>query len=210
MNGVHYERKGGVLRITLVSDEDIPDIRLDELLLMAADPRVDTVSVVSRRLEGDQQVLEDILNGLKRMAKNVELTVPAIPSSQIENTQEMAQSFILECNDGLPLSELLEDTDFHRTLGLLIGRPVTIRRCIGHTEPDEDQMRRLGEAVASVARIAVLHQCAIGPDGKDGHDQVDSLVSEDRMIHLGRIMARYVPRVILRGSGFRVELSNLG
>ncbi len=184
------------------------DLAMDAVLIKASERRVNTVSINASSLGEGSEDLISLLVGLKRMGKNVELSISPLLSDIIEKTLGMVGSYVLDCDPAGNDEDFLSDPELHRSLATLLGRNVIIRKTIGSDEPTLEEIERLGEAVASVAKTAILHQNGMGSiHGMVSRSIPDNIASEDRMLKLGRALSYHVPHVILRGEGFRVELN---
>lgn len=205
MRIVDSHRRGG--RLWILMDGAVPGRRegytlgLEELLLRAADRKVDIVAISAGK-PGDQSAeLLELLRGLSRMGKRVELSISPLLPELIEETAGLVDAYVFNCDpEGEGDGPCMASPDFHRSLGSLIGKEVVVRRSVCRDSPGLDEVCALGEAVSSVASMAVLQQDPDGACSQPGS-------SEERMLVLGRELARHVGTVVLRGDGFRVELS---
>ncbi|GEM_PF-2342997 len=190
------------------SPDGSEDLTVEDLLIKASERRVDTVSIRADPSEDESEGLLELLSGLKRMGKSVELSVSPLRSDLIGKTLDMVRKYMLECNPEGSEEDFLSDPELHRSLATLMGRNVTLRKAIGSSEPSLEDVVRLGESAASVAKTAILHQQGMGSVHGIASSTIPSdIAGEDRLLKLGRALSHHVPHVILRGEGFRVELN---
>ncbi len=206
MRIVDSYRKGGRLWILMFDPEPRGrggfEVGIDDLLLRSAERKVDIVAINAGRPGDQSAALLELLQGLSRMGKRVELSISPLLPDLIAETVGLVSTYVFNCDiEGEDEEEFSCSPDFHCSLGCLIGRNVVVRKSVGGVSPGIDEVSALGEAVSSVASMAVLQQDLDGTgDGKGP--------SEERMLMLGRELARHVGTVVLRGDGFRVELSS--
>ncbi len=206
-------RRGNRLRLILDDHNEMcrspdrsQDLTIEELLIIASERRVSIVSIDADSPIMETENLLELLIGLKRMGKNVELSLSPLLSDLIERTLDMVGSYILDCDPEGSEDDFLSNPELHRSLATLIGRNVIIRKTIGFKEPSIEEVVRLGESVSSVAKTAILHQHGMA-HGTASSSMSTDIASEDRMLKLGRALSYHVTHVILRGEGFRVELN---
>ena len=197
------------------------DVDIMEILEFIADPEINQVYLGGAEPFTQSKDLYELLSRIHIMPhKRTILKTSGYFLDRLEKTLGLVHRYMVEikcpfddlgCNSALtglgPEGAKRYAENLRRSLSVLDGRRIHVWIRVIPGFMDEERMRRIGEEITGSAEQALLLQFLSNPENERPFRGIDKEGPEEsEMVKLGRVLAMYVPRVIIKGKGFHTEI----
>lgn len=197
------------------------EVDIEEILEFIADPEISQVYLGGAEPLNQSRNLYELLKRIDMMPhKRAILKTSGYFPEKLRKTLGLVHRYMVEikcpfddldCNSALTgLSTEAAGRyaqNLEGSLSVLDGQRIHVWIRVIPGFMNEERMRRIGEGIAGRVEQALLLQFLSNPENERPFRGIDKEGPEEsEMVKLGRILVKYVPIVVIKGSGFYTEL----